>query len=241
MNALTTTPPAARPSEAGEPADAFHVVLPKLWSMARHALPNILEGTVWPFVIFYVFLYATNVWGALFAALAYSYIGVARRLINGQRVSGLLALTTITLTVRTILGLASGSVVVYFLQPSLAKAGGPWLVGATRGVAAVALLFSLTRAEPLLVKLARDFVPLSDEMMKRPCVRRFFVHATVLWVVLLLVHSGLATYVLLNESVGFYVAFKSVLNLVVKGGGIGLSFAWFVYIARRNGMKVSFA
>ena len=230
MNALTTTPPAARPSEAGEPADAFHVVLPKLWSMARHALPNILEGTVWPFVIFYVFLYATNVWGALFAALAYSYIGVARRLINGQRVSGLLALTTITLTVRTILGLASGSVVVYFLQPSLAKAA-----------LAVALLFSLTRAEPLLVKLARDFVPLSDEMMKRPCVRRFFVHATVLWVVLLLVHSGLATYVLLNESVGFYVAFKSVLNLVVKGGGIGLSFAWFVYIARRNGMKVSFA
>lgn len=230
MNALTTTPPAARPSEAGEPADAFHVVLPKLWSMTKHALPNILEGTVWPFVIFYIFLYATNVWGALFAALAYSYIGVARRLINGQRVSGLLALTTITLTVRTILGLASGSVVVYFLQPSLAKAA-----------LAVALLLSLTRAEPLLVKLARDFVPLSDEMMERPCVRRFFVQATVLWVVLLLVHSGLATYVLLNESVGYYVAFKSVLNLVVKGGGIGLSFAWFVYIARRNGMKVSFA
>lgn len=198
--------------------------------MARHALPNILEGTVWPFAIFYVFLFATNVWGALLAALAYSYIGVARRLIKGQRVSGLLALTTITLTVRTILGLASGSVVVYFLQPSLAKAA-----------LAVALLLSLTRAEPLLVKLARDFVPLSDEMMERPCVRRFFVHATVLWVVLLVVHSGLATYVLLNESVGYYVAFKSVLNLVVKGGGIGLSFAWFVYIARRNGMKVSFA
>lgn len=198
--------------------------------MARHALPNILEGTVWPFAIFYVFLFATNVWGALLAALAYSYIGVARRLIKGQRVSGLLALTTITLTVRTILGLASGSVVVYFLQPSLAKAA-----------LAVALLLSLTRAEPLLVKVARDFVPLSDEMMERPCVRRFFVHATVLWVVLLVVHSGLATYVLLNESVGYYVAFKSVLNLVVKGGGIGLSFAWFVYIARRNGMKVSFA
>ncbi|NNF09688.1 MAG: hypothetical protein HKN74_05320 [Acidimicrobiia bacterium] len=230
MNALTTTPPAVPTAGAHEPADHFHVVLPKLWSMARHALPNILEGTVWPFAIFYVFLFATNVWGALLAALAYSYIGVARRLIKGQRVSGLLALTTITLTVRTILGLASGSVVVYFLQPSLAKAA-----------LAVALLLSLTRAEPLLVKVARDFVPLSDEMMERPCVRRFFVHATVLWVVLLVVHSGLATYVLLNESVGYYVAFKSVLNLVVKGGGIGLSFAWFVYIARRNGMKVSFA
>ena len=230
MNVLTTTPPAVPTAEAPETGDHFHVVLPKLWSMAKHALPNILEGTVWPFVIFYAFLYTTNVWGALLAALAYSYIGVTRRLINGQRVSGLLALTTITLTVRTILGLASGSVVVYFLQPSLAKAA-----------LAIALLLSLTRAEPLLVKLARDFVPLSDEMMARPCVRRFFVHATVLWVVLLVAHSGLATYVLLNESVGYYVAFKSVLNLVVKGGGIGLSFAWFVYIARRNGMKVSFA
>jgi intracellular septation protein A len=198
--------------------------------MARYALPNILEGTVWPFVMFYVFLWATNVWGALLAALAYSYIGVARKLMRGERVSGLLAITTLTLTVRTILGLASGSVVVYFLQPSLAKAA----------LAAV-LLFSLTGKEPLLVKLARDFVPLSEDVMTRPCVRRFFVHATVLWVVLLLVHSGLATYVLLNESVSFYVAFKSVLNLVVKGGGIALSFAWFVFIARSNGMKVSFA
>lgn len=213
-----------------EATDHLHVVLPKLWSMARYALPNILEGTVWPFVVFYVFLWTTNVWGALLAALAYSYAGVTRRLLRGQRVSGLLALTTITLTIRTILGLASGSVVVYFLQPSLAKAA-----------LAVGLLLSLRGREPMLVKLARDFVPLSDDVMSRPCVRRFFTHATVLWVVLLLVHSALATYVLLNESVGFYVAFKSVLNLVVKGGGIGLSFAWFILIARRNGMRVSFA
>jgi hypothetical protein len=230
MNTLVPAPTATLVPSAQQASDHFHVVLPKLWSMARHALPNILEGTVWPFVMFYVFLWATNVWGALLAALAYSYVGVARKLLAGKRVSGLLALTTLTLTVRTILGLASGSVVVYFIQPSLAKAA-----------LAAGLLLSLTGKEPLLVKLARDFVPLSDDIMARACVRRFFVHATVLWVVLLLAHSGLATYVLLNESVSYYVAFKSVLNLVVKGGGIALSFAWFVVIARRNGMKVSFA
>jgi len=93
----------------------------------------------------------------------------------------------------------------------------------------------------MLVKLARDFVPLPDNVMARPCVRRFFTHATILWVALLLVHSVLASYVLINESVGYYVDFKSVLDLVVKGGGVGLSFAWFVFIARRNGMKVSCA
>lgn len=220
-------------STASEPAPAetrHHVILPKLRSMARHALPNVLEGTVWPFVVFYVFLWTTNVWGALLAALAYSYVGVARKLVKGKRVSGLLALTTITLTIRTILGLASGSVVVYFLQPSLAKVA-----------LSVGLLFSLLGKEPLLVKLARDFVPLPDDMMARPCVRKFFVHATVLWVALLLLHSGLATYVLLNESVGYYVAFKSVLNLVVKGGGVALSLVWFTQMARRNGMRVSFA
>ena len=223
------TDPAAVPVSS-DADQQQHVVLPRLLGLARHAMPNILEGTVLPFVMFYVFLWATNVWGALLAALAYSYIGVARKLLAGKRVSGLLALTTLTLTIRTILGLASGSVVVYFLQPSLAKAA-----------LAAALLLSLTGKEPLLVKLARDFVPFSDEIMDRPCVRRYFVHATVMWVVLLLVHSGLATYVLLNESVSYYVAFKSVLNIVVKGGGIALSFAWFVFIARRNGMKVSFA
>lgn len=198
--------------------------------MARHAAPNVLEGTVWPFVVFYVFLWTTNVWGALLGALAYSYVGVARKIVAGRRVSGLLALTAITLTVRTILGLASGSVVVYFLQPSLAKVA-----------LAVGLLFSLLGKEPLLVKLARDFVPVPDDVMARPCVRTFFVRATVLWVVLLIGHSGLATYVLLNESVEYYVAFKSVLNLVVKGGGIALSFFWFAQMARRNGMRVSFA
>ena len=218
------------PAEAPATETHHHLILPKLWSMARHALPNVLEGTVWPFVIFYVFLWTTNVWGALLGALAYSYIGVARKLLLGKRVSGLLAITAITLTVRTILGLASGSVVVYFLQPSLAKVA-----------LAVGLLFSLISREPLLVKLAKDFVPLSDDIMARPCVRKFFVHATVLWVVLLVLHSGLATYVLFNESVEYYVAFKSVLNLVVKGGGIGLSLWWFTQTARRNGMRVSFA
>ena len=230
MNTLAPAPSAGLAPTPHPVSEHFHLVLPKLWNMARYALPNILEGTVWPFVVFYVFLWTTNVWGALLAALAYSYIGVARKLVAGRQVSGLLALTTLTLTVRTILGLASGSVVVYFIQPSLAKAA-----------LATGLLLSLTGKEPLLVKLARDFVPLSDDVMARPCVRRFFVHATVLWVVLLLAHSGLATYILLNESVGYYVAFKSVHNLVVKGGGIALSFAWFVVVARRNGMRVSFA
>ena len=210
--------------------DHPHVILPKLWSLARHAGPNILEGTVWPFVIFYVFLWTTNVWGALLAALAYSYLGVARKLIIGKRVSGLLLITTITLTIRTILGLASGSVVVYFLQPSLAKVA-----------LAVGFVVSLWGKEPMLMKLARDFVPIPAHVLARPCVRRFFIHATVLWAVLLLVHSGLATYVLLNESVSFYMAFKTLLNIVVKGGAIGLSIAWFVRVARRNGLRVAFA
>ena len=67
MNQLVAS---ATPADAAESTDDhFHVVLPKLLSMARYALPNILEGTVWPFVIFYVFLITTNVWGALLAAL----------------------------------------------------------------------------------------------------------------------------------------------------------------------------
>ncbi|NNL98775.1 MAG: hypothetical protein HKO63_11275, partial [Acidimicrobiia bacterium] len=91
MNQLVAS---AAPADAPESTDDhIHVVLPKLLSMARYALPNILEGTVWPFVIFYAFLITTNVWGALLAALAYSYIGVARRIRQGKRVSGLLALT----------------------------------------------------------------------------------------------------------------------------------------------------
>src|SRR5204863_2350539 len=123
--------------------------LPRPRTLARHAVPHVLEATVIPLVLFYSAMALIGVWGALFAALAWSYGAMARRLIRRERVTGMLVLGTIGLTVRTALALVSGSIYLYFLQPTLCTV-----------LVASAFLFSVRGKRSLAERLAHDFVPL---------------------------------------------------------------------------------
>src|SRR5439155_24302685 len=95
------------------------VEIPRLRTMARHAAPHIVEATVIPLVLFYAFLWTAGVWGALGAAFVWSWFAIGRRALTGQRIPGILVLGALGITARTIVAFASGSVFVYFLQPSL--------------------------------------------------------------------------------------------------------------------------
>src|SRR3954470_9860829 len=95
------------------------VEIPRLRTMARHALPHLIEATFIPLILFYTFLWTAGVWGALVAALVWSYAAIIRRAATGQRIPGIPVLGTLGLTLRTIAAFASGSVFIYFLQPSL--------------------------------------------------------------------------------------------------------------------------
>src|SRR2546421_12811533 len=95
------------------------VEIPRLRTMARHALPHLIEATIVPLILFYTFLWTAGVWGALIAALVWSYAAILRRVITGQRIPGILVLGALGITARTVMAFATGSVFVYFLQPTL--------------------------------------------------------------------------------------------------------------------------
>jgi intracellular septation protein A len=190
--------------------------IPRLRELARHAIPHIVEATLVPMALFYAFLWLVGVWGAILAALGWSYVAVVRRLVTGRRIPGLLLLGTVGVTARTVLALASGSAFLYFLQPSLLTA----IVGGL-------FLLSVPAGRPLAQRLADDFVPLPAAFLRRPAIRRVFVRITLLWALINLVNAAGAVGLLVSQPVATYVAAKTAMSWVVTGAGIALSTWWF--------------
>ena len=193
-----------------------HFEIPRFRDLARHAVPHIVEATLVPMGLFYGFLWLVGVWGAILAALAWSYVAVIRRLVTGRPVPGLLVLGTVGITARTLLALASGSAFLYFLQPSL-------VTGVVGGV----FLLSVPAGRPLAQRLAHDFVPLPIAFVRRPAIQRVFVRITLLWALVNLVNAAGAIGLLVSQPVGTYVAAKTAMSWVVTGAGVAISTWWF--------------
>jgi intracellular septation protein A len=207
--------------------DVATVHLPRVRSLIKHSLPHLVEGTLLPVLVFYAALFLTSVWGALVAALAWSYGAMAYRIARGERVSGMLVITALTLTLRTGVAFASGSVVVYFLQPAIAKVA-----------LAAAFVVTMRRSEPLIQRLFSDFVPMPAHLLERPGIRRLFLRLSYLWAALLVLHAGIGLWLLLSHSVATYVAVKTVLNIVVKGSAVLLSIVAARRAIQNLGLKV---
>lgn len=184
--------------------------------MARHALPHLIEATFIPLILFYTFLWTAGVWGALVAALVWSYAAIIRRVVTGQRIPGILVLGTLGITARTIAAFASGSVFIYFLQPSL-----------TTVVVAGAFLLSVPAGRPLAERLAHDFVPLDPEILHLPSVKRVFVRITLLWAFVNLANAIVSIALLMSQDVGTFMAAKTLGGFLLVGIAIATSTFWF--------------
>src|SRR5437764_3779951 len=203
------------------------VEIPRLRTMARHAFPQILEATLIPLALFYAFLWTAGVWGALLAALAWSWCALIRRVVTGQRIPGILVLGTLGITARTVAAFASGSVFVYFLQPSL-----------TTVVVAGAFLLSVPAGRPLAERLAHDFVPLEPEILRIPAVKRVFVRITLLWAFVNLANAVLSVALLMSQPVGAFVAAKTLGGFLLVGVAIATSTVWFKRALRDHNISV---
>jgi hypothetical protein len=93
-----------------------------LTTLARRSLPSLLEATVVPALIFYVFLLRAGPGPAMVSVLVWSYGAVIRRLAGGHRIPSILMLAVLGLTVRTVVGFTSGTF-MYFLQPVVGTLG----------------------------------------------------------------------------------------------------------------------
>lgn len=201
--------------------------IPRLRSLARHALPNILEASVAPLVVFYLALWAFGVWGALAAALAWSYGAIAFRLTTRRRVPGMLIIGAAGLTARTAIALASKSVFIYFLQPSLGTV-----------VVAGAFLLSVPAGRPLAQKLAADFCPLPEHFAAQPRVKVFFDRISLLWGLTFIANAATTIYLLLSQSIGVYMLAKTLTGFALSGTAIAISVWWFTHSMRREGIPV---
>jgi intracellular septation protein A len=195
--------------------------------MARHALPHLIEATFIPLILFYAFLWTAGVWGALIAALVWSYTAIIRRAVTGQRIPGILVLGTLGITARTIAAFASGSTFIYFLQPSL-----------TTVAVAGAFLLSVPAGRPLAERLAHDFVPLDPAIIALPSVRKVFIRITLLWAFVNLANAVVSIALLMSQDVGTFMAAKTLGGFLLVGVAIATSTFWFKQALRNHNISV---
>jgi len=202
-----------------------HFEMPRLRTLARHAAPHVVESTIIPLALFLLTLHFLGVWGAVLIGLGWTYAAVLRRLLMGQRVPGILLLASVTLTARTVIAMASGSVVVYFLQPTLGTA-----------LVAGAFLLSVPLRRPLAERLARDFCPIPSGVLAHAPVRRFFLQISLLWAFTQLANATLTLWLLLSQSLATFLVAKTLVSWGLTGGAILVSTLWFRRSMRRHGV-----
>jgi hypothetical protein len=203
----------------------LHLPAPKVF--VRHALPNLIEGTIGPAVVFYVVLLAAGFRGAIIAALCWSYLAFARRILRKERVPGLLLLGVTLISLRTAVSFITGSSFLYFAQPTL-------------GTALVAVLFLLSAisGRPLAERLAHDFCPLDPKVMSSPFIRKFFLRISLMWCAVLTVNAGFVMWLLVETSLRAFVLERMLVSTVLTVGGIALSTLWFLRVMRGEGIAV---
>jgi hypothetical protein len=193
----------------------------------RHALPVVLEAVVVPLGLFYTVL---TLWGfraALLAAFGWSFVALGRRLHQGERVSMLLMLGTLLLSLRTTVAFVTGSSFIYFVQPA---------AGAI--VIALVLLVSAVIGRPFTQRFAGDFCPMDAELLARPLVHRFFVRISVLWATVLLLNAGFVLWLLVTSSLRAFVLERAAVTYTLTAFAIYLSIRQFIVMMRGDGVTV---
>jgi uncharacterized membrane protein len=192
-------------------------------AVARRALPNLVEATFVPAILFYACLLAFGTWVAFVCALGWSYGAIARRAVSGRRVPAILVLSTLALTVRTTIAMASGSTFVYFFQPVL-------------GTLAMAFVFvgSIAVGRPLVATLAADFWPLTPDVASHPAVVRLFRRLTLLWAGVNLATAATTFVLLLTLPVAGFVPAKTVTGYAITVSGVLLTISLSISTARRH-------
>ena len=203
------------------------VLIPDLRGILIHALPNVIEGKLVPLALFVgVLQLLGDVW-ALVITLGWAIGTIACRSALGRRVPGLLLLSAVALTARTIAAIATGSMFVYFLQPTITTA----FVG-------VAFIVSVPLGAPLAQRLAFDVIPFDQATKDHPLVRQFFTRMSIVWAATSLANAAVTVWLLTSSSTTTFVLAKSVLGPGTAAVTIGLMLLWLRSELVRTGTRI---
>jgi len=192
--------------------------------VGRRSLPSLIEATVIPAVLFYVFFTTLGPTPAMLAVLVWSYGAVLRRFISGHGIPGILQLAVVGLTVRTIVGILSGTF-MYFLQPV-----------ATTLALALVFFGSLMFGRPMIARMASDFCPLAPEIAGRPGVVHLFSGLTMLWAGVHLLSAATTFTLLVSLSTPMFLAVRSFVSLAITISAIVLTVSWSIRPARAEAL-----
>ncbi len=212
------------------PAPERHTLvhLPAPRRLLRDISVHLGEAVVVPLALFYVFLVTVGMTGALVAALGWAYAAIVVRLLRRERPSALLVVGTLLATARVGVTALSGSAVVYFVQPAL-----------TTVLFGVALLLTVTLDRPLIQRLANEFCPLPEGVVRTPTLRRFFQRLSLLWAAVLLCNSAITLALLLTVPVTDSVPISAGASVPLFVLALVLSLQWFRRSLHRCGVRLA--
>jgi hypothetical protein len=191
--------------------------------LVRGALPAVMTATMVPLGLFYALSAAAGMKAGIVASLTWAYVMLGRQVLTSKRLSGLLIITAGTLTVRCITWVIHQSTFTYFFVP----------VFETVGMGAL-FVVTLALGRPLLVSLARDFVPALGNRLGhvsyRPLVRRL----SCLWGLIYLGSAATSATMLLTQNIRWFLLLHQASGWIWTSVGIGGS----VLYGRRHGKEL---
>lgn len=198
---------------------------PHLRTVLRNLGLSMLTAMVVPGALFYLCLVTFGLWAALASALVWCYGAVGWRLARRRRVSGLLVLTMVGLTARTVFTVATGDPTLYLMQPAV-----------TSGLVGAVFLASMATTSPVVARLAGDFYPVGDDVATRPRVKRLFRRLTLLWAVVCLVKAAATGWLVLTLSMPDVVLAKTLAFPLLTAAAAGVTVVAAVRVARAEGL-----
>jgi hypothetical protein len=223
---VSTSIPQLSASHASLPHPAVDAsCLPRLDAIASRVASSLTIACVIPGTLLYFTMVWANVTAAVLIALAWTYGAITWRWATNRSPSGLLALSGVVMTLRTITVLMTGNTFVYFFQPILAN------------VAVAALFFlSLLTDRSVAARLAPDFIPMSDQLADRPRVRRLCRQLTLFWAVICLVKGAVSWWLLESQSLTNFVMIKSITIISLTLLAVAVTVIAAVWVAGKEGL-----
>jgi hypothetical protein len=203
------------------------VHLPPWRTLLGQAGRHLVENTLAPMLVFYAILVTVGLFWAFVGTLTLCYLTIIVRLVRGKPVPALLLLCAALLTARSIIGIATGSAFLYFLQPSL----GNFVIGAL-------FLLSVPLGRPLAARLAGEFCSFPSGLVGHDRLRDFFRRVSLLWAFVFCANGAMTIWMLIKVPVTefLFLSFSSSTGLTIAG--VALSLWWFRRSLRRAGVRL---
>lgn len=195
----------------------------------RQFAQHLFEGVLAPLGLFYLMLTLTNLTGGLLAALGWAVAALVSRLVTKSPIPAVLALSTGLLLVRTIIGYTTGSVFLYFLQPTLQNF-----------LMAFVLLATIKLRKPLIARLADDFCAFPAALTGNHRVQRFFRRVSLLWALVFITNGVTTLWVLARATLGDFLLMTTVGSFTLVGVAALVSLLWFRRELRGAGIRLRF-